>query len=201
MTTLDHVFYALAWLSFGALHSLLARERGQALLARGFGAGTRLAYNVIAVLHIGAIWAFGFYLGLGAKDFPLPPIISAGLFLLALAGLVLLYIAVREFDLARFSGFWQLLNRVPPGAEGEHEPLVTGGLHRYVRHPLYTAGFMILWGVVDDPRSLATALYGSLYLLIGTYFEERKLRRIYGRAYEDYSRRVPPFIPWPRPKS
>ena len=57
---------------------------------------------------------------------------------------------------------------------------------------------MILWGLVRDPVSLATAVWGSLYLMIGTYFEERKLRRLYGKAYDDYSRRVPPFIPRPK---
>ncbi len=74
------------------------------------------------------------------------------------------------------------------------------GLHRCVRHPLYSAGFMILWGLLRDPLSLAMAIWGSLYLVIGTRFEERKLRRLYGAAYDDYSKRVPPSIAWPRPK-
>ena len=43
---------------------------------------------------------------------------------------------------------------------------------------------------------LATAVWGSAYLVIGTAFEERKLRRLYGQAYEDYRARVPAFVPW-----
>lgn len=198
MSLLDHVFYGLAWLSFGALHSVLAAAWGQRILARIFGSATRLAYNVIAVVHLGAVWGFGQFIGSGADRFALPvalPVVQA---LLAIGGLVLLILALREFDLGRFGGLWQLRHRVLPGGEGEHEALVTDGLHRYVRHPLYTTGFMILWGLVRDPLSLATAAWGSLYLVIGTYFEERKLRRLYGKAYEDYSKRVPPFIPWPK---
>ena len=200
MSLLDQLLYAGAWLSFGALHSFLAAGRGQTLLARAFGPGTRLAYNVIALLHLGAVWAFGFTLGSGSGRFAFAPGVLAGLQLMTLAGVALLYFAFREFDAARFIGVRQLRQRIPPGAEGEHEPLVTGGLHRYVRHPLYSAGFMILWGLVRDPLSLATAIWGSLYLVIGAYFEERKLRRLYGTAYDDYSRRVPPFSPWPRPR-
>ena len=62
--------------------------------------------------------------------------------------------------------------------------MATRGLHRYVRHPLYSALFLCLWGLVQDPLSLATALWGSLYTLIGTYFEERKLISLYGEAYQ-----------------
>jgi protein-S-isoprenylcysteine O-methyltransferase Ste14 len=198
MTAIDHLLYGLAWASFGALHSLLAAAPGRALLGRAFGAGTRLAYNAIAVFHVAAIWAFGRFLAQGAAPFGLPLWAQAGLSLLALAGAALLLLGLREYDLGRFAGTWQLRHRVPPDAEGEDEPLVTGGFHRFVRHPLYTAAFMILWGLVRDPFSLATAAWASLYLVIGTLFEERKLTRLYGQAYRDYVRRVPRFIPWPR---
>ena len=83
-----------------------------------------------------------------------------------------------------------------PGADAEDEPLVTGGLHRWVRHPIYTAAFMILWGLVRDPLSLATACWGSLYLIIGTRLEESKLSRRYGEDYRRYQGRVPAFVPW-----
>jgi protein-S-isoprenylcysteine O-methyltransferase Ste14 len=198
MSLLDHALYGLAWLSFGALHSILAVDWGQKILTRVFGPATRLAYNLIAVVHLGAVWGFGRFLGSGVVRFDLPAGLPVAQMLLAIGGLALLILALREFDLGRFGGSWQLRHRAPPGAEGEHEDLVTGGLHRYVRHPLYTAGFMILWGLVRDPVSLATAVWGSLYLVVGTRFEERKLRRLYGKAYDDYSKRVPPFIPWPK---
>ena len=198
MGLLDHALYGLAWLSFGALHSLLAAAWGQKILARVFGPATRLAYNLIAIVHLGAVWGFGQLLGAESDRFAFPAGAPVAQALLVIAGLAILAIALREFDLGRFGGLWQMRHRVPPGSEGEHEALVTGGLHRYVRHPLYSAGFMILWGLIRDPLSLATAVWGSLYLLIGTHFEERKLRRLYGKAYDDYSKRVPPFIPWPK---
>jgi protein-S-isoprenylcysteine O-methyltransferase Ste14 len=80
--------------------------------------------------------------------------------------------------------------------ESDDEPLRLDGLHRFVRHPLYTGVFLILWGRVDGDFELATAVWGSLYLLIGTWFEERRLVKLYDGSYVDYRRRVPAFIPW-----
>ena len=46
------LLYGLAWLSFGAGHSVLAGRGGKALFARWFGRRSRLAYNGVAVAHL-----------------------------------------------------------------------------------------------------------------------------------------------------
>ena len=186
------LFYALAWASFGLLHSLLARGSGAALLRRVFRAGERLAYNGIAAVHLLAVLVVGQMLLGDRSDFAHPQWLvwlqGGGLALGVLIGLR----ALKSYDLGLFAGTKQLRE----GPAEEEEPLVTQGLHRYVRHPLYSALFLCLWGLADDPLSLATAIWGSLYTLIGTYFEERKLLALYGQAYADYRSQVPAFFPW-----
>ncbi len=189
---LDHLIYGLAWASFGLAHSVLARGGGAALLRRVFGAAERLAYNGIAAIHLFAILLIGHWV-LGAQPgFSRPEWLAwlqwCGLALGLLVGLR----GLGSYDLGLFAGTKQLRGE----GEGKDEPLATTGLHRYVRHPLYSALFLCLWGLVQDPLSLATAVWGSLYTLIGTYFEERKLISLYGAAYETYRRRVPAFVPW-----
>jgi protein-S-isoprenylcysteine O-methyltransferase Ste14 len=105
-------------------------------------------------------------------------------------------IGLRGYDLGRLAGTHQI--RVADGGaeDPEDEPLRVDGLHRYVRHPLYTGGFLILWGRVDGDLELATAIWASLYLVIGSRFEERRLLTLYGAEYADYRRRVPAFFPW-----
>ena len=196
MSALDHAVYALAWLSFGVLHSWLASDGAKARLGRWLGPAYRLAFNGFAVVHLGAVWLTGRLVGSGAASFDLPIWAETALAVLAIAGVLLLIRAIREYDLARFGGLWQLHHRAAPGSDAEDEPLVTGGLHRWVRHPVYTAAFMILWGLVSDPRSLATAVWGSLYLIVGTRLEEKKLSRRYGEDYRRYQGRVPAFVPW-----
>ena len=71
----------------------------------------------------------------------------------------------------------------------------TRGIHRYVRHPLYSAMFLMFWGRAFDEAALMTALWATLYLVIGTRFEERKLLQIYGEDYARYSAAVPRFLP------
>ena len=71
----------------------------------------------------------------------------------------------------------------------------TDGLHARMRHPLYTAGLLILWGLASSEAGLATAVWGTLYFLIGARCEERRLITLFGDAYRDYRQRVPAFLP------
>ena len=100
------------------------------------------------------------------------------------------------YDIGRLGGLRQIRAARLGLIEDEDEPLRRDGLHRFVRHPLYGAGFLILWGNVGGEFELATAIWGSLYLIVGARFEERWLLARYGEAYADYRRRVPAFIPW-----
>jgi len=54
----------------------------------------------------------------------------------------------------------------------------------------------MLWGRVAGELDLATAQWGSLYLLVGTWFKERRLLKLYGTEYADYRHHIPAFIPW-----
>ncbi|MCF8481001.1 MAG: isoprenylcysteine carboxylmethyltransferase family protein [Rhodospirillum sp.] len=187
------VLHGLGWLSFGFGHSLFASGPGRRLLHNLFGRGHRLAFNAIALVHVGGV----FWLGeetLGRR----PGILSSslafwGLSTLTLAGLAFGVWSLRYYDGGRLIGIRQL--REPTA--NEDEDLRLDGPHRWMRHPLYTAAFLILWGRAVDPLGLSTALWGSLYLLVGTGFEERKLLALHGESYAAYRRRVPAFVPWP----
>lgn len=191
-----HLAYALAWLSFGAVHSLLARPFAKTRLRPLFGPWYRLAYNGLAALHLTAVWATGrFALG-GLDAFALPPWGRGVLLAVEIASWGLMAAALAGYDLGRLGGLSQIRNHRRGIAAPEDEPLRTDGLHRFVRHPVYAAGFLILWGRVGNGFDLATAAWGSLYLVVGAVFEERWLVAHYGDAYADYRRRVPAFLPW-----
>ncbi len=196
MTLADHLLYALLWLSFGAGHSLLARPRVRAWMAGRVGSAERLVYNAIATLHIAVVLGVGLALSSGGSGWAPPAWLSGAQWALALVGLGVLAAAMREYDAGRFLGTWQLRHGVGPDEDDAGEGLVTAGLHRYVRHPLYSGALALLWGLAQSDFGLATALWGSLYFLVGSRFEERELLRRFGRAYADYRARVPAFVPW-----
>ncbi len=197
MSINDHIIYALLWLSFGALHSILAGNGAKFFFASVLGARYRLAYNIFAVFHIGLVMVIGkIFLAINVTSF-----VFAGLpgmiFNVALVlGPLIIFTSLLEYDLGRFSGMSQIRAARDHTQISDNEPLHVEGLHQYVRHPLYAGGFLLLFGLISDEFSLATAIWGSLYLLIGTWFEELKLLEIYGAAYETYRRQVPAFFPW-----
>jgi protein-S-isoprenylcysteine O-methyltransferase Ste14 len=74
--------------------------------------------------------------------------------------------------------------------------MVTGGLYRWVRHPLYTAGLAFIWLTpIMTSNLLALNIGLTLYLILGAIYEERKLVREFGERYTRYQERVPMLIP------
>lgn len=77
--------------------------------------------------------------------------------------------------------------------------LVTGGLYRYVRNPMYVA---VVTAIVGQALLFsATILLGYavvVALTVATFvysYEQPTLRRDYGEEYVDYCERVPAWIP------
>jgi protein-S-isoprenylcysteine O-methyltransferase Ste14 len=181
--------YALAWAAFGLIHSLLARDAVKARLRPRFGRAYRLVYNLFAGLCFAAVaWVGAVTLG-GWPAFDLPAAVTVCLGGLHLTGWAVMIWAARHTDLGRLGGLAQLRGR------DEDEPLTEAGPYRFSRHPLYLGGHLILWGLALSPLGLATAIFGSTYLLVGALFEERDLRARYGQPYDDYCRRVPFLFP------
>lgn len=195
MTSDAGLYYGAAWIVFGALHSLFSGASAKARLRPLFGPYYRIAFNLFALAAIVGVLAVGGW-AYGAPRRLETIVPGAAMTGLGIVGWALMVFALREYDLGRFGGWTQVRNARSGVEEPEDEPLVTGGLHAYVRHPIYSAAFLILWGSAATDLGLATALWASLYLLIGARFEERRLRRLYGDAYGAYAERTPAFIPW-----
>ena len=191
-----HVAYALAWLTFAVGHSALAHAPLRLWAKRRLGAWYRLSYNVISIVHLGAVWMLGNWLFRDVSTAVLPAAATTGLLVVYLAGWAVLLVGLRGYDLGRFCGLTQIRSRAGADPAGDDEPLRTDGLHRYVRHPLYAGGLLILWGQAWGPMGIATAVWGSLYLVIGARFEEQRLLRLIGPDYAAYRARVPAFVPW-----
>jgi len=111
-----------------------------------------------------------------------------------LTGVFIILFSLTQYDLGHFSGTTQLFRS--NNVTVDEEPLHITGMHRYVRHPLYLGAYLYLLGGAVDEFGLQTALWGCLYLFIGTWFEERSLVAQYGRAYVEYKEKVPAIIPF-----
>jgi protein-S-isoprenylcysteine O-methyltransferase Ste14 len=77
--------------------------------------------------------------------------------------------------------------------------LVTTGIFRYIRHPMYSSLLFLAWGIFFK----APSWLGGLLTLVATLFlvatartEETENIRFFGEAYEEYKRRTKMFIPF-----
>jgi protein-S-isoprenylcysteine O-methyltransferase Ste14 len=103
--------------------------------------------------------------------------------------------AILQTGIGEFIGLSQILGRSV--ADSTHAPkLVTGGLYRWVRHPIYTGSLMVIWLLAGMSWNvLAFNLGLTAYLVVGIVLEERKLQAEFGSEYEEYARRTPVLIP------
>jgi protein-S-isoprenylcysteine O-methyltransferase Ste14 len=116
------------------------------------------------------------------------PTNPAGLLLLAI-GIVLLLWCVRDFYVV---GRGSLAPWAPP------KNLVTSGLYRLTRNPMYVAVLVILsgWALYFDSRTLWTyaAIVAMAFHLRVIYGEEPWLARTHGAAWAAYRARVPRWL-------
>ncbi|PKN89734.1 MAG: isoprenylcysteine carboxylmethyltransferase family protein, partial [Chloroflexi bacterium HGW-Chloroflexi-7] len=81
-------------------------------------------------------------------------------------------------------------------ADSSKNTLMTDGLYRYSRHPIYFFSFIVLWLFpLMSWNILSLAIGVTIYTLIGSRFEEHKLVGEFGQTYIDYRKVTPWIIP------
>jgi protein-S-isoprenylcysteine O-methyltransferase Ste14 len=76
--------------------------------------------------------------------------------------------------------------------------LVTAGLYRYIRHPLYASLLFLAWGAFLKQTvwySACLVLAATACLVATAKADERECLRHFGSSYEEYMSRTKMFIP------
>jgi hypothetical protein len=96
--------------------------------------------------------------------------------------------AARRLDVLELAGIVPVLD---PGRDASQPTLDVNGPYALVRHPIYLGWvlFVTLAPTMNGTR-LLFAVVSSGYLFLAVPFEEKDLRRTFGRAYDEYARRV-----------
>jgi len=184
-------------LSYFSLHSMLASVRAKRFVAHRFPRlmpDYRLFFNALAViLLLPLLWLILQDPGplLWAWQGPWKWLMTS-ISYLALIGLLW---STRSYDMSVFLGLRQWRER--RRQTGDPETLHITPLHRFVRHPWYFLGLLMLWS--RDQYLNQTLFYAlaTAYLVVGSRLEEHKLVHQYGDAYRLYRHRVPGLIPLP----
>lgn len=96
---------------------------------------------------------------------------------------------------------WIMANfhsKVDEGIKSNH--LITTGIYAYTRNPIYTAFLFVCTGALFIANNLWLLILPVVYWMFLTVLmrctEEKWLRNLYGKEYEDYCKRVNRCIPW-----
>ena len=111
-------------------------------------------------------------------------------YLVQSAGIIITIRSSARLDVLDLAGVRPVLH-AKRGSAPVHVPLETRGLYGFVRHPLYFAWLLMVFGSPHMTMTrLVFAVVSSTYLAIAIPFEERSLIRIFGPDYRTYQRRV-----------
>jgi protein-S-isoprenylcysteine O-methyltransferase Ste14 len=106
-------------------------------------------------------------------------------------------------------GVQSLRTRGKPAEKREGDPsllafekttqLVTTGIYRYIRHPLYSSLFLLAWGIFFKLPSLAggfLVVAATVFLILTAKADEAECTNFFGPQYQDYMKKTKMFLPF-----
>ena len=120
-----------------------------------------------------------------------------------LGSIALLYAAFIQSDYLEFWGLRQAWRGICllAGRTAPEVPLFgtrrleTRGVYGWIRHPMLSAGLLFLLTSGPSMNNIVYTVMYTIYMLIGGYYEERRLLRIFGDTYRAYQRQTGAYIP------
>lgn len=188
-----HLLVALGWILYGVLHSVLASLGVKKFFKRRLGTSYkhyRLAYTLFA--FAGLVVVAGVQFSIASIYLFTPTLvtkITGGV--VTASGLVLMLVCIKKYFMG-LSGLRSLLH------EEVYTELIISGVHRYVRHPLYSGTFLFIWGLFIIFPSASLLISNAVitgYTLFGITLEEKKLVADFGDQYLLYKKKVPKLVP------
>jgi protein-S-isoprenylcysteine O-methyltransferase Ste14 len=77
--------------------------------------------------------------------------------------------------------------------------LVTTGIYRYIRHPLYSSLLFLAWGIFFKDATWLTAglaVAATVFLFVTARLDEVESQNFFGLSYQEYMKRTKRFIPF-----
>lgn len=197
----DVIVLIFIFILFGYVHSILASEKVKIFFRKNFGKGIafyRIGYNVFTVITLYFIWDLAPQPSLQIYTLPQPYdyLILIPQFL-ALVGMIwcFKYVCFKEFI-----GLSQI-DRYIKGEYSDKEldesyTLRIEGPYKYSRHPIYFFSILfLLFRAEMNLFYLTMFIAFTAYFYIGSYYEEKKMVRLFGDDYRNYQLNVPRIFP------
>lgn len=187
-----HYILILIWIAYYVLHSALAATSVKIFFKDKvhFQRYYRLSYTILVTILLAGILWYQYSIE-SPLLWNIPLLKIPAILLLIIPGSIVGFISIKKY-FALLSGIRAVYEKAPA-----HE-LKINGIHRFVRHPLYTGTIMVVWGfyfVFPYLNNLIAVVLLTLYVIVGIRFEEKKLIAEFGHQYVDYMKKVPSLVP------
>ncbi|MDP2035826.1 MAG: protein-S-isoprenylcysteine methyltransferase [Ignavibacteria bacterium] len=101
-----------------------------------------------------------------------------------------------NYDSLSFFGIRQILNFGKVKEVNPSDEIKRNGLLGLIRHPMYLCLIIYLWSQTFKKIDIIVNVVLTIYVIIGTLLEEKKLVLEFGDAYVKYQKEVPMLIPF-----
>lgn len=111
--------------------------------------------------------------------------------------IILLISGGRKYDMLQFLGLRQITSGRSYSTLNKTDKIDISGILNITRHPWYLGAIIFIWIDFKDlyVSTLIINVILTIYLVIGTILEERKLINEYGDKYRDYKVKVSMLFP------
>gem|GEM_PF-140962 len=188
-----HWLLLLFWIIYYTVHSILAATSVKVFFKKRSGKYFRyyrLVYSIFVTVTL--LWLLCYQYSFQSPVLIKPKILKYFSFLLlVLPGILIMLISIKKYFLL-LSGVRSILTPTPA------VELKVDGIHRYIRHPLYSGTILFVWRlffIFPFLNNLIAVILLMLYVLIGISFEEKKLIKEFGEKYHEYIFNVPKLLP------
>jgi protein-S-isoprenylcysteine O-methyltransferase Ste14 len=186
---------------FGYVHSVLASEKVKIFFRQNFGkaiAFYRLGYNVFAVIILYFIWDLAPQPSL--QIYTLSPPYDYFILIPQFLSLLGMFWCFKYISFREFTGLNQidryLKNEYSDNELDEKYTLLIEGPYKYSRHPIYFFSILfLLFRAEMNLFYLTMFIAFTAYFYIGSYYEEKKMVRLFGDDYRNYQMKVPRIFP------
>ena len=122
---------------------------------------------------------------------------SVRMLILTLSGL-LFWGGAKRYDFKTFLGIRQLRAGETGILLSESRDFAPTGVFAMTRHPWYLGSLLAIWTIFPEYQLGPTVavIILSLYLVLGTLLEERKIVQEHGDSYRLYQQQVSMLVPW-----
>jgi methanethiol S-methyltransferase len=196
---MKYVITPSLWIGYCVLHSYLISIGFTNLMRRtfrGYYAFYRLFYVLISLVLIVPLIK---YTGQTDTQIFIPywyPLSIVRYLLIAASLAIFFYAFFFNYNSLSFLGIHQILNFMKTKDKDSSTDIRQNGLLGIIRHPMYFATIVLLWCGTFRVMDIIVNTVLTIYVIVGTMLEERKLVLEYGDRYIKYQQEVPMLIPF-----